>query len=171
MPQRDVAEAGISLRQLRNVCGDWLVQVVDEPFVEGDADQGCDEGLGHREGGLDRLVARAVEVALVQQFVAVQHDERRRVASFEDLLERDVSAVVDVRSDGRVARRSERDGLGRSSHRSCREPVLIAETRFAPHQCAGELRGVRRGQRPDVDTHSDEPDHRQSDTKNRGNCS
>jgi hypothetical protein len=87
--------------------------------AEGDPEQCRAERLRDRERGLDRSPVVAVEVALIDQGVAAQHDERGGVGGAEQLAERSAGHPEVVEVDGITL---EPGRVGRCLDRAPREP-------------------------------------------------
>src|SRR5215210_2802752 len=97
MPDGNQLEALVFLEQLGEVVGDGLVDTLDVPFVDREPHKRRSERLGHREGRVYGTLVVAVEVPLVEQFIVVDHQERRRPARLQVPVE---ATVTTVASDG-----------------------------------------------------------------------
>src|SRR5215216_3743410 len=94
MPDGDRLEALVFLEQFWDVVGNGFVDALDVPFVDREPHKRRSERLSHREGRVYGTLVVAVEVPLVEQFIVVDHQERRRPARLQVPFEATVTTVA-----------------------------------------------------------------------------
>jgi hypothetical protein len=87
MAQRDLSELGVALRQLGQVLGHRILDAVDQARVDRDPDERRDERLRGRERRLKALASGTVEVALLDEAVFVDDEEREGLRVAQELVE------------------------------------------------------------------------------------
>lgn len=70
MANRDVLKPAIALSELRKIGHDRVIDIPDHPFVDGNAYERGDEGLGDRKRCVHRVAAPVTNVPLEHHLVA-----------------------------------------------------------------------------------------------------
>src|SRR5215213_8765499 len=164
MPDGDRLEALVFLEQFGEVISDRLVDALDVPFVDREPHERRSERLGHREGRVYGTPVVAVEVPLVEQFIVVDHQERRRPARLQVPFEATVTTAasdgLDLGSIGVVrGQLIEVGDGGRVVDGASGEPLEVLVVGLAPEDAPCQVE-VRRRQIPNNDNDQGEQKER-----------